>query len=229
MLFHAQDGLQKKLKEAVASKSPSDDQIFELSAILEFIPQHFSREIFDLSELPAGQITFDLLWTLCPPHALLLSSDDLGQDRVLRVRSSSYAKQMDGSISFIVKTEFADSDGQHIGFVRSGYADIRIQEFRGTTSLTDLPASPLHLHPSYEALKADLIARGERILNLHGRHLQEYKGAALGPRDKDGNRIKFNVSVLFNVLVDLEVLEYRIPSADNLLVTRPGDAGSKDF
>lgn len=78
-----------------------------------------------------------------------------------------------------------------------------------------LPASPLHLYPSYETLKADVVAHSERILNLHGRHLQEYQGAALGPRDKDGNRIKFNVSAFSNVLADLGAPDHRIPCVDN--------------
>lgn len=193
MLFHARDDLQKQLKEVDASKISSEEEIFELSALVEFIQQHFSREFYELSELPPRHITFDLLWTSFSPHAMLLGSDDLGQDRVLRVRSSEY-KKMDGSMVFVVETEFVDSDGLNIGFVRSRYTTFIIQQFQGTTALADLPAAPLHLHPSYETIKVDLIARGERILNLHGRRLQEYKGVALGPRDKEGKRIKFNVS-----------------------------------
>jgi hypothetical protein len=178
--------------------------------MLEFIAHHFSTEFCELNELPAGQISFNLLWTLYPPHALLLGTDDLGQDRVLRVTSSSYSKEEDGSMIFVVNTEYADYNGKHIGFVRSHHSDIRIQEFRGITSLRDLAAAPLALHPSYKTIRAELIARGEMILNLHGRHLQEYKGAALGPRDGVGKRIKFNVSLFANIHPDVRDPGYDI-------------------
>ncbi|KFY42027.1 hypothetical protein V495_04682 [Pseudogymnoascus sp. VKM F-4514 (FW-929)] len=199
ILFHARDDLREQLKEAAASKISSEEEIFELSALLEFIQQHFSREFYELSELPAGQITFDLLWTLCSPHAMLLGSDDLGQDRVLR-------------------TEFVDSDGLNIGFIRSEYATIRIQQFQGTTALADLPAAPLHLHHSYETIKVDLISRGERILNLHGRRLQEYKGIALGPRDEEGNRIKFNSHG--RVMLDPKIFAQVLPNNDHVPTIR---------
>lgn len=175
LLYHARDALAAKLQEATEAKD--ENRIFELKSLLEFTNEHFKQVISDLDDLPAGQITFDKLWTLFPPNTLAHSKDKLKQVKVIRVKSACYYKDRDGSVEFRLSTDYLDSDGREVGYVCPQTHNIN--QFRGTMPIRQFPCYPLHFHPQPEELRKELIVRGQRLLSLHGRHFQQYEGHAL--------------------------------------------------
>jgi hypothetical protein len=174
------------LNEEIKKPDPDQSVVFELEAAIQFVKEHFESTIAKLDELPDDHRDFETLWTLFPPHCLVYSTDILGQEKVYRMRSSKYDRSEDGSVFFVLNMDYIDADGVHVGYVRS--QSYQIPEYSGSTSLYDLPYYPLFHHTKFLVLWERMIARSNKILNLKGRHLQEYKGHAL---DEEGE--KFNV------------------------------------
>ena len=189
LLFHARLDLELKLEKAKASNTSSELQVFELEAGLEFIGEHYDGVIHELKQLPKNEITFEYLWTLFRPNTLVFGTDQLRQGRIYRVRGSSYKEEPDGSVNFILLIDYLDSDGELTGFVR-GIA-CKIASFEGSTLITNLALYPFALHPQFEAVRKEFVVRGEKLMRLGGRHLQEYSGHAITEEGK-----KFNVSSL---------------------------------
>lgn len=191
LLFHARLDLANKLGKIKASNGDNDLQIFELEAGLEFIGEHYGGVLHELKQLPKNEITFGFLWTLFPPNTLVYGTDHLKQGRIYRVRSSSYKEEQDGSVKFVLVVDYLDSDGEHTGFV--GNVACAIPSFEGSMEVTNLTIFPFFLHPQHQAARQAFVTRGEKLLRLRGRHLQEYSGHALTEEGK-----KFNVSTSFD-------------------------------
>jgi hypothetical protein len=189
LLFHARLDLALKLEKAKASNTSSELQVFELEAGLEFIGEHYGGVIRELKQLPKNEITFGYLWTLFRPNTLVFGTDQLRQGRIYRVRGSSYKEEQDGSVNFILLIDYLDSDGELTGFVRS--IACKIASFEGSMLITNLALYPFALHRQFEAVRKEFIVRGEKLMRLRGRHLQEYSGHAITEEGK-----KFNVSSL---------------------------------
>ncbi|KAH9220381.1 hypothetical protein DL95DRAFT_329576 [Leptodontidium sp. 2 PMI_412] len=185
LLFHARFGLVQKLEEVKSSKNSSALQTFELEAGVEFIHEHFGYVFHELKQLPKNEITFSNLWTLFPPNTLVYGTDPLKQDRIYRVKGSRYKEEPDGSTNFILSIDYLDSDGELTGFLRN--IACKIAAFEGSMIITNLSLYPFALHPEHEALKNDLVVRGEKLLRLRGRHLQEYSGHAITEEGKKFN------------------------------------------
>lgn len=189
LLFHARLDLALKLEKAKASNTSSELQVFELEAGLEFIGEHYGGVIRELKQLPKNEITFGYLWTLFRPNTLVFGTDQLRQGRIYRIRGSSYKEEQDGSVNFILLIDYLDSDGELTGFVRS--IACKIASFEGSMLITNLALYPFALHRQFEAVRKEFIVRGEKLMRLRGRHLQEYSGHAITEEGK-----KFNVSSL---------------------------------
>ena len=195
LLFHARSDLAQKLEKVKAASGDNTSEIFELEAGLEFIGAQFGWVIEELKQLPENEITFEHLWTLYCPNTLLYGTDQLKQGRIYRVRSSGYKEEQDRSRKFILTVDYLDSDGEQTGFVND--IAITIEDFEGSTEITDLRSFPLSFHPQRHEVRQAFIKRGDKLLRLKGRHLQGYSGHAL-LTDKAEKLKKFNVSALYD-------------------------------
>lgn len=194
LLYHARSALLDRLQEA--NDKNDQDLIFELTSLLEFTDEHFDRVISDLRGLPPDCITFDHLWALFPPNTVAYTTDQLKQAKLLRVKKCCYEKQRDESVEFCLSVDYMDFDGHRLGYVWP--QKIKIKPFQGSTPIQQLQVYPFRLHPEHESLYQSLALRGKKILSLHGRHFQEYKGHALQEKPRqfyedDGAIVAFNV------------------------------------
>lgn len=161
--------------------------------MVEFVEEHFGSVLARLKELPENHIEFNSLWTLFPRHCIVYCSDQLGQGRVCRVRGSSYEKTQDGAPVYVLSVDYLDSNGKHLGYTLSR-ALTPVDYFSGSKLIFDLPFYPLSLEPGYPNLRVKLISRGNKVLRLKGRNLQEYTGHALAENKSENKFFKFNVS-----------------------------------
>jgi hypothetical protein len=185
LLFYARFDLALKLEQAKSSNPSNELQVFELEAGLEFIGEHYGGHIHELKQLPKNEITFEYLWTLFRPNALVYGTDQLKQGRIYRVRGSNYNEEQDGSVKFVLLIDHLDSDGELTGFVSSTAS--KIASFEGSMLVTNLALFPFALHPQRETVRKELATRGEKLMRLRGRHLQEYSGHAITEEGKKFN------------------------------------------
>jgi hypothetical protein len=172
--------------------------IDDLSVTIQYIHDDFSSSIQSLASLTnAGEITFDLLWAIFPPKTIVFTKDNLmNEPHAMLLISNIYLKNDDGSKYLSLKCKMLRHDGQDFGWAVDY---LKIQDFDGAKKVTALPSFPLSAHPEEAAVRADLVKRGRRYIQLIGPICKEYRGFALKEQEGDPDRDKIEkiyVSVL---------------------------------
>ena len=57
-------------------------------------------------------------------------------------------------------------------------AKLPIEKFRGARQVYTLNAFPLNFHPTYEKIRENLVASGQKFIELIGSYHQRYRGYA---------------------------------------------------
>ncbi|QYS99756.1 AAA family ATPase [Trichoderma simmonsii] len=178
-------------KERAQSPAVTNHElIFEIQAALDLIDEELSDVASELSSLPEGEITYDLLWTLFPPGSFVTSRDTFGQQLVHRVRATKFVFSPTGDpCYFQIAADYIDSNGKKTGFVPT--IELQIPAFRSSRLILQLRHYPFNLRPSYLKDRETLISRADKVLRLYGQQLQEYQGhASRDPSNPQG--AKFN-------------------------------------
>ncbi|KAJ4859741.1 ATPase family associated with various cellular activities (AAA) domain-containing protein [Trichoderma breve] len=178
-------------KERAQSPAVTNHElIFEIQAALDLIDEEFSDVAGELSSLPEGEITYDLLWTLFPPRSFVTARDTFGQQLVHRVRATKFVSLPNGNPEcFQIAADYIDSNGKKTGFVP--VIMLQIPAFPSSRLILQLRHYPFNIRPSYLEDRGILISRADKVLRLYGQHLLEYQGrASRDPSNPQG--AKFN-------------------------------------
>lgn len=140
-----------------------------------------------------GVITYDFLWTIYEPEAVVVSTLHHRQCGLV-FRSSYFNKRIS---AIVLVCEYVDWDGDNFG--RSSY-NLTVPPFVGTSPIMSLPAIPLVFHPDQNTVRRDLIARGKLWEELSGYHYKDYEGLATSRFD---NR-EYNFKVKGRIIIDTE-------------------------
>ncbi|KAI5367120.1 Putative AAA+ ATPase domain, ATPase, AAA-type, core [Septoria linicola] len=189
------------LREAIAKLEHSAEQAdadTELKTRLEhakLLDNIMIKEFSEIAETMVdlkgnGVITYDHLWTIFEPGALVHSSID-NQDRAFRLHSSRYGKDAQGSPVFSLSCVFVDFDGQRFETQKHS---LRIESFEGHRQTQNLRVFPIDFHDGEEEIKSKLKARGDKFEALAGTHYCNYNGVGWTPGQQPGTRDKFNVT-----------------------------------
>ncbi|KAK7705528.1 hypothetical protein SLS64_007895 [Diaporthe eres] len=181
LLWHRKGDLEARLRRETQVAFPNHTLIFELEAAIDLIDEVFADVYTQLDALDEGEITFDLLWTCFPPLSLVTGVDSLGQQRLYRVRETKYRVHMNGERTFLLVTNHISSNGKMTGFVSD--ETFQISEFRSAKPVLDLLHHPFTARPNHKQEREALIKRGDKWLQLGGRHIQEYRGHAVNGGD----------------------------------------------
>ncbi|CAN9092265.1 unnamed protein product [Alternaria sp. RS040] len=133
-----------------------------------------------------GIITFDHIWTMYQPGALIYSNSHKGAYGVYTLKSGSYGNTPCGRI-YQLNVEAIDWNGTSFG--RSSQT-IRLGEFHGTARILGLSAFPLSFHPYEAKVKEALVSRGKKFEALAGSHYMAYEGFAV-TSDRDGKEASY--------------------------------------
>lgn len=134
-----------------------------------------------------GIVTYEHIWTIYQPGAIIYSSSHNGAHGAYKLRSGSYIETRCGNFYQLV-AESVDWDGKHFG---RSIQTIRVPEYQGTTPILGLKTFPLSFHPRVEQVEQLLITRGKRFEELAGSQYKEYDGFAVS-WDKEGNEIPYH-------------------------------------
>lgn len=119
-----------------------------------------------------GVITFEHVWTIFQPGAIVLSHFHGGTTVAVQFRSGNYEETRCGKV-YSLNCECIDWNGENYG---KGGEQLQVPEFVGARPIKSLHAYPLAFHPRKEALRDLLIKRGKKFESLTGYH---YKGWVL--------------------------------------------------
>jgi len=119
-----------------------------------------------------GVITYDELWTLFQPGAMIYSKVE-GQERIFRLRSARAGVDRNRNPVFWLVLLYVDYDGSRFGYQT---LNIPVRPFEGTRSITALTAFPLDYHKDKDEMKTKLMTRGAKIESFAGTHYRAYEG-----------------------------------------------------
>ncbi|KAF2032295.1 P-loop containing nucleoside triphosphate hydrolase protein [Setomelanomma holmii] len=167
LLFHAQQGLAGRVKVEEAKPTPNKILVDELGVALQYIAEDYASTQASLKPLlEHEEITFDLLNLLREPQILKLQKGEFGQLPI-------------GARYFALTLQYLHHDGEKLGWAPQ---TIQISQFDGAKKVHNLLVVPFDHLPEKETVRAELMQRGKRyleLLNAPRGTYQEYVGAAI--------------------------------------------------
>ncbi|CZR66033.1 uncharacterized protein PAC_15933 [Phialocephala subalpina] len=154
-----------------------DSTLRHLDLLLDFIKKTYQSTTERLSALlEKHEITYDLLWALFKPNAIVYTTC-VGTDkpRCVKYDFGEERKQMNGVEYFHVGCHYLDSDGKVFGEVSTA---LGIEKFRGTKRINFLGVFPLPYHQKEKETRAYLDKCGRKFLKLINVHHCQYQGMA---------------------------------------------------
>jgi len=158
---------------------------------VELLYEVLSSELKDVIKtfedyISHGIVTFDHIWIMYQPGALIYSNSHNGAYGVYKLKSGSYVNTQCGRM-YQINIEAIDWNGSTFGRTAQ---TIRIREFHGTAPILGLTAFPLSFHPHEAKVREALISRGKKFEALAGSHYMAYDGFAIG-WDREGNEAPY--------------------------------------
>lgn len=174
LLFHYLSDL-----EAYRSNhtEPDDSMLQHLDLLLAFIKKTYQSTTERLNALlEKREITYDLLWALFKPNAIVYTTC-VGTDkpRCVKYNFGEEKKQINGVEYFHIGCHYLDADGKAFGEVSTA---LGIEKFRGTKRINSLGVFPLLYHQKEKETRAYLSKCGRKFLKLIDVHHCQYQGIA---------------------------------------------------
>ena len=169
MFFHYRNEIKEALRKAEQQPEPDSNLVEDLTATVEFIQEEYGVATENHDSLTrAGEITWDLLWTLFKPGSLVYHYHTLtDQDQILRFRSMNKVK--DRGVVRTHKWQFqcdtVGHDGYKFGLVKET-RNLTIEPFEGTRKITQLTLFPLEFHSSASEIRRKALIRGTVYKNI---------------------------------------------------------------
>lgn len=191
------------LRDKLKGLSDSDEVPFrtreEVQLIVDFI--HSKEGLKDtlsryqeLVPCPIRKMTFDMLWTLFPPHELVYcpSPSFETMERCYRIEYTAPAIGVEGPLLF-VSLVYGNRDGKKFGIMRH---KVHLQEFYGVVDITkaNLPLIPFNFLTDLEQMeiRSRVIERGKKLVELQSKKFSfmAYKGPLWLSRSDDEKLLK---------------------------------------
>jgi hypothetical protein len=204
--------------EEISGSSACDDKK-HLNLLIEFLETEYAPTLRKIANLVThGEITFDLLWAILLPQSVIFTScHTTSEPRAVRLRRISQYTGMFSSYwnldceYFEASEEFA-STGQQFGLATM---KLEIPKFDGVVKIAELSAYPIEMHPSADEVRAKLIRRGRKWVELSGVHHKQYTGVAY----HDQSAVVVNGRIMIDRRKLVPILVASILNSTSLLVT----------
>ena len=144
---------------------------------MEFIKTTYKSTTERLAALlERHEITYDCLWALFKPNAIIYTAcDGTCKSRGVKFDFGEERKRTNGTEYFYMGCRYLDSDGKVFGEVSTA---LGIEKFRGSKPISSLKAFPLSYHPKEKEMRVYLERCGRKFLSLMNVHHCEYRGMA---------------------------------------------------
>ncbi|GKT44370.1 ATPase family AAA domain-containing protein 3A [Colletotrichum spaethianum] len=189
-----------------------------LKVLLKYLDKdyaHVKKSLYPMLE--NGLITFELLWALFKPNTLVYTTTYGSPDepRVFKVEQAEKLSSMTKGEFYWVDGKYLEFDGKQFGY---GTLCEEVPEFRGARKINSLSAFSLDFHKDKVAIKAALIDRGKKFVQLGGVHYRSHQGLAYYKKKKAVIKVNING----RVMVD-PAIHRRINPNYQVSVVRPKD------
>ncbi|EXJ70497.1 uncharacterized protein A1O5_06566 [Cladophialophora psammophila CBS 110553] len=186
------DARGKKRKEAKVLKTKAK----HLRVMVKYLDKDFAETKKNLYPmLETGMITFDLLWALYKPNAIVYSSTygDQDEPRAFKIDFTTKESHFMRGSWYIIEGRYLEYDGKNFGM---GTTHSEISSFQGVRKITSLDCYPLQYHKHADKMRSQLIDRGKIFVSLQGMNYRHHKGMAYTKRKKQVLKINIDGRVM---------------------------------
>ncbi|KIX96934.1 uncharacterized protein Z520_07048 [Fonsecaea multimorphosa CBS 102226] len=186
------DAVGRKRKEAKPFKTKAK----HLRIMVKYLDKDFAETKKNLYPmLENGMITFDLLWALYKPNAIVYSSTygDQDEPRAFKIDFTTKESHFMRGSWYIVEGRYLEYDGKNFGM---GTTHSEISSFQGVRKITSLECYPLEYHKHADKMRSQLIERGKHFVSLQGMNYRHHKGMAYTKRKKQVLKINIDGRVM---------------------------------
>ncbi|KUJ10193.1 P-loop containing nucleoside triphosphate hydrolase protein [Mollisia scopiformis] len=215
LLFHAGEQLYSRLKKLEASPNPNEALINDISAVLDFIQEHFGGNIDSLKSLSEhGEITYNLIWALFPPKTLGYTAANIQHQPQVFIFKEGTDIETSTEKYYYVTGQVINHDGMDFG---RGEMHIKIPYFEGTKKVRSLAAYPFSQHARRDELRKELIERGRKFARLVTSVCQEYAGMGVKEERTPQGMEEMLFEATGRVMIDPGAFRLYQPNWSNLL------------
>ena len=177
LLYHSLEKLEERLGEEKSKASPDPKAVDHLSEVVNFIKDEQAADISTLSTLvPAGEITWNLLWTIFKPNTFATHFHELTeQQMVVLTRWTDVEKRCNGTF-FRIACDVINDDGNSFGLAKKMF---EIKEFEGATKISNLQIFPITYNTDKNKILEHARARAKRFVKMVGHQYMEITGSAM--------------------------------------------------
>ena len=180
------------------NKKTLKEQIGQLKCLLKYLDKDYAKTKKTLYPmLEAGNITFDLLWTLFRSETICYTATYTAHDepRAFKVEYATKESSFVKGTWVEVEGRYMDFDGKTFGL---GSMDVEVESFKGPRKINSLPVYPLKYHKDPEGLKAKLIERGKKFTELAGMQYKFHKGISFTKRKRQAVKVTTNGRIMID-------------------------------
>ena len=193
-----QKELKKKCKSAKKKKERKSaaQQAAQLKLLVKYVDKDYAstkKTLYPLLE--AGNITFDLLWTLFRSDEIVYTSTYSAPDepRAFKVDYATRESSLMKGTWYAIDGKYLDFDGKQFGL---GNVGTEIESFKGTRRITALPCYPLKYHKEVEKITEQLIERGKKFVGLAGMKYMAHVGLGFTKRKRQVLKVSTNTRMM---------------------------------
>lgn len=148
-----------------------------LALLVNHVKDAYSRVTERLvALLRNGEITYDLLWAIFKPGAIVYGTCfGTGKPRCVVFEAGEVKEKQNGLEYYRLECHYLDFDGEIFG---TAGVRLEISKFRGSRSIHSLEAFPLNLHLQKDDIRQSLIDCGRKFHQLVGKHTRHCRGRA---------------------------------------------------
>ena len=192
----------KELKQKVKTekkkkaRKQAAEQARQAKVMLKYLDKDYAttkKTLYPLLE--AGNITFDLIWTLFRSDTLVYTSTYSAPDepRAFKVEYATKESSFMRGTWYDIDGKYLDYDGKSFGL---GSMNVDIESFKGPRRINSLPCYPLKYHKDPEGIKKTLIERGKKFTDLAGMQYKFHKGLGFIKRKRQVIKVNINGRIM---------------------------------
>ncbi|EMC96833.1 hypothetical protein BAUCODRAFT_122792 [Baudoinia panamericana UAMH 10762] len=189
-----------KVKIKAEKKRKAIKKLEQQRSLTKTLVSYIDEDYADIKKrlyplLEAGNITFDLMWALFKPNEIALTSCYGAWDeaRCFKVEYANKFCTMQRGEWYCIEGKYLEYDGKAFGY---GDFEVDVDAFKGPRKITSLATYPLKYHKEPEAIRKQLVARGERFVNMEGMQYRFHKGLAFMKKKRQVARININGRIM---------------------------------
>lgn len=194
----------KTLKKQIASekKKKNIKKLMQKRSLTKTLCKYIDEDYADTKKtlyplLESGNITFELLWALFTPNDIAITScyGSWDEPRCFKVDYAMKYSSMTRGEWYCVEGKYLEYDGKAWGF---GDFEVDIEAFKGPRKITSLASYPLKYHANPDAVKEQIVARGQRFVAMEPQEYKFHKGLAFMKKKKQVLKININGRVMID-------------------------------